>query len=276
MDAIQTRSRTHVLVAGAWLGGWAWDDVADRLRSRGHEVHAPTLPGAAEREPEATPSLDVTTHVDDLVGYLEARDLRDVVLVGHSYAGAVVTAAAARAPDRIARLVYVDAEVPRSDEPLLAGEPEVEEAMRGAAEQLDGWRVPLLPDEWLTSPQMYGAGDLTTGQLATFRERATGFPLACVTSPLPEGSVAGAAGIPRTYVRCVLAGPDPWWSDPDAREAEASYVELRAGHWPMWSQPEGLARILLSPVRTRRSDVDMDEAAWEADERTQLEAVLET
>lgn len=271
-----SRPGPYVLVAGAWLGGWAWDDVAGRLRRRGREVRTHTLAGLAEREGEATPALDVAAHIDDLASLLEAEELRDVMLVGHSYAGAVVTGAAAVAPERVARLVYVDAEVPRDDRPLIAGAPsEVQETMRAFADDLDGWRLPLVPDEMLTAPEMYGAGDLTAQQLATFRERATPFPLACMTAPLPPGTAAGAAGIPRTFVRCTMAGDAPWWADPSAREPADSYVELRSGHWPMWSQPQRLSNVLLAPVRARPSGIDRYEPVWSGAERPQLDAMLD-
>lgn len=174
-----------VLVPGAWLGAWAFDQVAEQLRAAGHDVHAHTLPGMAEREDEDHPGLDVSDHIDDLVSLLLERDLHDVVLVGHSYAGAVVTGAAARVPQRIARLVHLDASVPVDDGPLaVEGSPE-REGMAAAAQAFDGRRMDLLPDALLTSHDMFGADDLTPAQLATFCERATPFPLACMTAPLP-------------------------------------------------------------------------------------------
>lgn len=268
--------RTYVLVAGAWLGGWAWDSVAPGLRRRGHTVHTPTLAGMGERADEATPDTDVTTHVEELTAFLEDRDLTDVVLVGHSYAAAVVTAAAGQVPDRVAHLVFVDAAPPRTEAPLLADAPEIEQAMRAMADQLDGWRVPLVPDDMLTSPDLYGAGDLTAEQLHTFRQRATPFPLACVTSPLPPGTVANSRHIPRTYIRCEMAGPPPDWVTPDGREEGAGYVELHAGHWPMFACPQALAAILAAPVRTPPGTIDRYESIWTStDERTQLDVMLD-
>jgi pimeloyl-ACP methyl ester carboxylesterase len=89
-----------VLVPVAWLGGWAWRDVTPRLRAAGHEVYTPTLTGLGERRHLARPDVDLDTHIQDVVNVLEYEDLRDVVLVGHSYAGIVVTGVADRAPDR--------------------------------------------------------------------------------------------------------------------------------------------------------------------------------
>ena len=233
-----------VLVAGAWLGPWAWDAGGPRLHEAGHDVHTPTLPGMGDRVGEDHDGIDVTTHVEDLVGWLRERDLDDVVLVGHSYAGAVVTGAAAALPDRIDRIVYVDASVPTDDGPLIGDGPQLE-AMQAWADGFGGRLLPLLPDEMLWARELYGADDLSAEALQRFRERATPFPLPCMTSPLPPGTVAGAAGIPRTFVRCTRSGPSPWWTDADQRRPEDRYVELNAGHWPMWSTPEQLVAAIL-------------------------------
>lgn len=98
-----------VLVHGAWHGGWAWQRVVPTLRAAGHEVHAPTLTGVSDRAHLLSPAVGLGTHVQDVVALIEAYDLHDVVLVGHSYAGQVVTGVADRLPGRIARRVYLDA-----------------------------------------------------------------------------------------------------------------------------------------------------------------------
>lgn len=100
---------TYVLVPGGWHGGWVYDNVAERLRRRGHRVFPLTLTGLNGDAVAA--NLD--THIQDVVGLLEADELQDVVLCGHSYGGMVITGAADRASERIARLVYIDAYVPR-------------------------------------------------------------------------------------------------------------------------------------------------------------------
>jgi len=99
---------TFVLVPGAWLGAWAWDGIASRLRADGHIVHPVTLTGLAERAAEGGTHVNLDTHINDVIGLIDAEDLHDVVLAGHSYAGIVVTGVADRRPDRIARVVYVD------------------------------------------------------------------------------------------------------------------------------------------------------------------------
>jgi pimeloyl-ACP methyl ester carboxylesterase len=103
---------TFVLVHGAWSGAWNWDLVVDLLREGGHKVHVPTLSGLGERSHLARFPITLTDHVDDVVNEMVWHDLSDVVLVGHSYAGFVITGAAERVADRIASIVYLDAFVP--------------------------------------------------------------------------------------------------------------------------------------------------------------------
>ena len=103
---------TFVLVHGAWHGGWCWERVADRLKARGHRVFAPTMTGLAERASEMSRSIDLDTHVADIVGLIERENLRDVVLVGHSYGGWVISGVAEKVGPRLASLVYLDAFVP--------------------------------------------------------------------------------------------------------------------------------------------------------------------
>src|SRR5215207_8730725 len=98
----------YVLVPGAWLGGWAWRDVAARLRAKGHDVFPITLTGLGERVHLARPEVDLETHIADVVNTIQWNDLGDVILAGHSYAGIVITGVADRIPDRVDQLVYVD------------------------------------------------------------------------------------------------------------------------------------------------------------------------
>ena len=97
--------RTYVLVHGGWHGGWCWDAVAGKLRDAGAAVLAPTLSGLGERAHLIDAVTGPDTHVADIANLLDWRDLRDVVLVGHSYGGMITTGAATLAPDRISALV---------------------------------------------------------------------------------------------------------------------------------------------------------------------------
>ena len=154
--------RPIVLVPGACLGGWAWREVAEDLRGRGHEVHPVTLTGLGERVHLATPQVDLETHIADVVNLLDYEDLEDVVLVGHSYSGTVVTAVADRRPQRIAKVVYLDTS-PLPDGKAIADvqTPEQRELQRLEVERNgDGWRWPVPDEQTLVSGAFGSAGGL--------------------------------------------------------------------------------------------------------------------
>ena len=119
--------RTYVLVHGAWHGGWCWRRVAPLLAAAGHRVLVPTLTGLGERAHLLTPETGLSTFARDVMAVIEAEEAEDVVLVGHSFGGVVVSMVADRMAERIARLVYLDATVLRSGESpfsvLSAGSP---------------------------------------------------------------------------------------------------------------------------------------------------------
>ena len=103
---------TFVLVHGAWHGGWCWAPLERSLRGCGHDVTSPTLTGLGERSHLASPDIVPDTHVLDIVNHIKWKDLEDVILVGHSYGGVIITGVAGRLPERIRALVYLDAIVP--------------------------------------------------------------------------------------------------------------------------------------------------------------------
>jgi pimeloyl-ACP methyl ester carboxylesterase len=108
----QQKGATFVLVPGAWHGAWCWRRVADRLTSRGHKVYAMSLTGLADRSHLANDSVDMNTHVKDVVNLVKWEGLKDIVLVGHSYGGLVVTGAAEELSRDIGSIVYIDAFIP--------------------------------------------------------------------------------------------------------------------------------------------------------------------
>lgn len=131
-DTTASGGAAFVLVHGAWRGGWCWRRVIQRLQAAGREVHAPTLTGLGERSHLLAPSVNLTTHIDDVVNEVGWKDLDDVVLVGHSYAGMVITGAAERLADTISSIVYIDAFIPgngRSMIDLGGGRPDAIDAI---------------------------------------------------------------------------------------------------------------------------------------------------
>lgn len=107
---------TYVLIPGAWLGGWCWDRVAPLLRAAGHQVLTPTLTGLGDRAHASTADVNLRTHVLDVVDLIVHANVRDAILVGHSYGGTVITGAAQEIPERLQWLVFLDASAPRPGE----------------------------------------------------------------------------------------------------------------------------------------------------------------
>ncbi|MEU0726588.1 alpha/beta fold hydrolase [Streptomyces sp. NPDC006140] len=224
-----------VLVTGAWLGAWAWDEVAAGLRGAGHDVHALTLSGLAEKQGVAA---GLETHVRDIVDEVERLGPREVALVGHSYAGIPVGLAAERIGDRLRRVVFVDANVPVYGESFLSGWPS--EGVRRSIAEHDGFWPPLGPDDCA------GQG-LTDEQIARFVADSTPHPGATLTEPArPERSLAD---LPATYVKCLLDGDEPLPAVAALLKSDRwELVEMATGHWPMFSQPRELAGVLHSSV----------------------------
>ena len=111
---------TFVLVHGSCAGSVVWRQLAPRLREAGHEVYAPTLTGIGARKHLLSREIDLDTHIQDVIGVVEDEDLSDIVLVGHSYGGMVITGAADRVPEKVASLIYLDAFVPENGQSLFS------------------------------------------------------------------------------------------------------------------------------------------------------------
>jgi pimeloyl-ACP methyl ester carboxylesterase len=116
---MSNKPATFVLVHGAWHGGWCWQRLSDRLTAQGHRVFAPTLTGVCERSHVDLPSVDLSTHIRDVVNEIRWKDLENVVLVGHSYAGMVISGVAEQVASKIASIVYLDAFVPADGQSLV-------------------------------------------------------------------------------------------------------------------------------------------------------------
>jgi pimeloyl-ACP methyl ester carboxylesterase len=230
-----------VLVHGAFRGGWAWRHVRERLQAAGHEVHTPSLTGMGDRRHLAGPGrprVRLSTWVDDVVAVLDTHDLREVVLVGHSQGGLVTTAASPRLVDRLARLVYLDAPVPRDGERGVDLNPPGVVAPDVAEVDLDGW----LP----ARPLDAGAEGLSAEDVAWVNARLGPTPLAPSFDPvtLPR-EVEGA--VPRTYVFFDRTPQGyPCWSTRLRLDAEGvGYRTIDADHDAPTSAPDQVVAALL-------------------------------
>ena len=242
----RTDATSFVLVHGGWHGGWCWDRVAPLLRDAGHEIHAPTLTGLGERTHLLDPRIGLETHVRDVVGILESENLREVVLVGHSYGGMVISGVADLAIARLARLVYLDAFVPGEGQALFdLLPPERRDLYRqGAREWGEGWRVPPPP------PHALGVTDeAEAGWLAA---KLTPQPLRTFEQPV---RLTNPAVLPRTYIHCTTGPLVPSFA-PFAAHARTEpgwcYRELATGHDAMFTAPDELSGLLLESSYHKR------------------------
>jgi pimeloyl-ACP methyl ester carboxylesterase len=231
---------TYVLVHGGGHGGWCYQRVARILRSAGHEVHTPTMTGLGERSHLLRPEIDLDLHIRDIVSVLHYDDLRDVILVGHSYGGMVITGVADRAADRIGRLVFLDAATPTNGQSLVDVAGPVIEAVRPDGRVVDGIELVLLP-----SPEaglLYGVTD--PNDLAWMADRLTGHPWKCFEQKLDLTNEAAFRAIPQYHIVCTstLATRDP---DLVAQaRAEDRLWDIDTGHDLMITEPEAVAELL--------------------------------
>jgi len=229
---------TFLVVHGAWAAGWAWKKMRPLMAARGHALFTPTCTGLGERAHLAHRSIDLETHIADILAVLEFEDLKDVILVGHSYGGMVATGVAARARDRIKHLVYLDAFVPESGKSANDYLAERVEAMRKAA--VDGWKVPPNPTPPDTSPE----------DVAWAAPRRLPQPLQCFEQKLVLKN--GPLTLPRSFIYAQRHNPgDPFRQFMErARKEGWPVYEMDASHSPHVTAPEALMGILDKVARS--------------------------
>jgi len=232
---------TYVLVHGGGHGGWCYQRVARILRAAGHDVYTPTLTGLGERAHLLDHRVDLNRHIDDVVAVLHFEDLRDVILVGHSYGGMVITGIADRAADRVGKLVYLDAANPVNGQSLVDVSGPIIEAVRPMGTVVDGMELVLLPGP--DAGLLYGVTD--PADLAWMADRLTGHPWVCFEQRLELTNEDALWAIPQYHVVCTstLATRDP---ELMARaRAEGRLWDIDTGHDLMLTEPERTADALL-------------------------------
>ncbi len=237
---------TFVLVHGAWHGGWCWQKVIPFLEAAGHAVYAPTLTGLAERAGELSPDVGLDTHIQDVVGLIEEKNLQGVILVGHSYGGMVITGVVDQVPERIAHLVYLDTFVPRDSESMVDVSPLVILLLRRQAKAHgDGWRIDSHGDYGVT----------TEPDRSWVLSKVTPQPLKTLEQPLHLKNPAIVEAVPRTHIDCTGSGfffslvrhfLAPRALPP--KEAGWRLRQLPTGHDAMITKPRELADLLLEVV----------------------------
>lgn len=236
---VQLNPKTYVLIHGAFFGGWCWNDVAAGLRAIGHAVYTPTLTGLGERSHlmAARPTLE--TFIQDVAQVLRFQDLENVILVGHSFGGSIVSALADRMPQTLRHLVYLDAQLLLSGQSPASVAPSesMERYRRRAIETSNG---PIIPPY---DPKAFGVADPDVAAWA--RGKLTPHPFQTYFDALELKSRVGNA-VPATYVACTSpAYPNVASSHDLAKQMEGwTYLELATGHSPMLSMPAELIAML--------------------------------
>lgn len=212
--------------------------MAPALRRAGHEVYAPSLTGLGERKHLARPDINLEVHIEDVVSLLEVEDLEDVVLVGHSYGGMVVTGAADRASERIRHLVYLDAFVPQTGKRML----DYVVPERAARMKEEGERTGLV-----TPPPLSLWGLTRPEHLEFAGPRQVKHPYATMVQPIRLANEAALSRLAKTYIYCSspATGSFDQFADKYRNDPAWRFHELKTGHDAMILLPEELSAILL-------------------------------
>ena len=230
-------SKTFVLVHGAWHGGWCWGPVADLLRAEGHSVFAPTLTGCGERLHLSSAETALQTHVTDLLAMLFYEGLTDVILVGHSYAGFVISQLASQAAEQIQCLIYLDAFLP---EP---GQSFADLTKLDVGQMADRGRVaPMLTVEEL--------GIVDPAQQAFVGDRLTPHPLGALEQKV-DFDAETLSAIPRVFIQS-----SGLFAAEAKKAASLGFLVGKindAGHDVMLTQPAQVAEVLLSTAEGRHA-----------------------
>ncbi|MBR0694019.1 alpha/beta fold hydrolase [Bradyrhizobium lablabi] len=237
-----------VLVHGAWQGGWAWRLVKPLLVNIGRTVHAPTLTGLGERSGTADPP-GLSEHIQDICRVIEFEELENVVLVGHSYAGMVITGVADHLRDRIGHLVYLDAAVPADGDDFASAIPKLPQERAEARRQ--AFRSMAPDGDWLPPPQATLLGIRDPAIADWVERRSTPHPLRSWLEPLHFKN-GGHSGISKTYVLATEPATEimgyPAHAAVARQGGDWTYRDIRCGHQMQALRPDETARIIAEAI----------------------------
>ncbi|HXP92591.1 MAG TPA: alpha/beta hydrolase [Candidatus Binatia bacterium] len=228
---------TFVLVHGAWHGGWCWRRVADRLVARGHRVFAPTLTGLGERSHLADREIRLSTHIDDIVNLVRWERLDDIVLVGHSYGGIVISGVAEKIEKATRSIVFLDAFVPENGQTMRDVVP---------AASVARWNEHLSQDgRWITPIPAAVFKVIDEADRAWVDNLCLPHPYATFVDPI---ALSGARDriLKKTYIRATIYDSPAFRASYDRLKRDPSWrvFEVESGHDVMVDAPDRLARIL--------------------------------
>jgi pimeloyl-ACP methyl ester carboxylesterase len=234
---MQTSAKTFVLVHGAWHGGWCWRRVADLLQKQGHKVFTPTMTGLGERSHLIDGKVNLATHITDIVNVIKWEGLGDIVLVGHSYGGMIISGVAEQARDAIGSIVFLDAFVPDNGDSLAAKASQpVREAIASLVEK----------GETAMKPVSAAVFRVNEKDRAWVDAMCTPHPVATLTDKI---TVTGARDrvAKKAYIRAKGYPSVPFDGAQERLKADATWrvYELACGHDAMVDMPDRLTEILV-------------------------------
>jgi pimeloyl-ACP methyl ester carboxylesterase len=230
---------TFILAHGAWHGGWCWQRVAERLRTKGHGVFSPSLTGLGDRGHLLSPAINLSTHVADIANIIRSYDLEEVVLCGHSYGGLVITGVADQMAGSISSLVYLDALVPDDGQCMFDTIPQaIADEFRAQAVAGDGFSVPPMTGEQF---------NVNEADVQWMNRKCSNHPLASFTEPLT------LSGAHLDVTRCVYVlaagfdhpGTKAAYESVQTRSGWKTEI-MQGGHDLMIDNPDAVAEVLLA------------------------------
>lgn len=228
-----------VLVHGAFHGGWCWQNVSKELRAKGDLVYTPTLSGLAEHKNTLNDQIDLNTHITDIVDFIIAEDLHQVVLVGHSYAGAVIAGVADRIPERLSKLIFLDAMLMENGQSALDVSPEdiKKYFIKAARDNNKGLSIPFFTSDFF--------GVTNPSDIKWVNDRLTNQPFKTFSQPLVLKNTFGN-NKPLVYIACTkpeLRAIQPF-ADRTKLSKNWKSLELKTGHDAMITMPVELSNML--------------------------------
>ena len=224
---------TFVLVHGSWAGSVVWRELAPRLRKAGHEVYAPTLTGIGARKHLLDREIDLDTHIQDVIGVIDDADLSDIVLLGNSYGGMVITGVADRVPEKVASLVYLDAFLPENGQSCISLLPHL---------------ATVPGEDWLVAPiPSAGFGLKRPEVIALWESKSAPHPLATLTQPV---QLTGAIGSVKQKMYILATEPARFTQFYDKVKNDPGWMvhTLSCTTFIQLEMPDELTAILLQAI----------------------------
>jgi pimeloyl-ACP methyl ester carboxylesterase len=233
-----------ILIHGSWHGGWCWDEIKTMLEAQGHTVLTPTLPGMDYKSQPSPRGIGLTEHVEFIQRIIEESNLTDLVLVGHSYGGMVITGVSLKIPERIKKLIYLDAFLPNPGESLFdISAPERVEMMKKSLVDEDGKTLEqgghepyLLP---IRDPSFFGIKDPVI--VGAIKDKLVRTSVKTFTDKIGQGTISG--NIEKHYIRCTEFTISERF-ETKAKSMGYNCYQINTGHDAMLTDPIGLLDLL--------------------------------